>query len=156
MMDADDKHAIFEAILSDRKVEAIKLLREASGLALAEAKDVIEQVDAALMRDGVDSPAASQLLDEADSPRGGAQPAGGVDEEQLLALLRAGKKIEAIKVYREAHGVGLRDAKLAVDAIARSAGIIAKAGCAGMVLLLLCPVALGMAAAMRELVERML
>ena len=33
-------------------------------------------------------------------------------------LLAAGRKIEAIKLYREQHGVGLKEAKEAVEAIA--------------------------------------
>lgn len=34
-------------------------------------------------------------------------------------LLQAGRKIDAIKAYRAEHGVGLREAKDAVDALAR-------------------------------------
>jgi ribosomal protein L7/L12 len=35
---------------------------------------------------------------------------------EIAAAIRSGRKIEAIKLYREAHGVGLKDAKDAVDA----------------------------------------
>jgi ribosomal protein L7/L12 len=35
------------------------------------------------------------------------------------AALAAGRKIEAIKLYREQHGVGLREAKDAVEALLR-------------------------------------
>ena len=35
---------------------------------------------------------------------------------EIAAAIRAGRKIEAIKLYREAHGVGLKEAKDAVDA----------------------------------------
>ena len=38
------------------------------------------------------------------------------------ALLRGGQKIEAIKQYRTMHGVGLKEAKDAVDARARELG----------------------------------
>ena len=38
------------------------------------------------------------------------------------ALLRGGQKIEAIKQYRMMHGVGLKEAKDAVDARARELG----------------------------------
>ncbi|NNL65916.1 MAG: hypothetical protein HKP30_06725, partial [Myxococcales bacterium] len=34
-------------------------------------------------------------------------------------LLQAGRKIDAIKAYRAEHGVGLREAKDAVDALDR-------------------------------------
>lgn len=36
-------------------------------------------------------------------------------QDEVVALVRAGKKIEAIKVYREATGVGLVEAKNAVE-----------------------------------------
>lgn len=35
---------------------------------------------------------------------------------EIAAAVRSGRKIEAIKLYREAHGVGLKEAKDAVDA----------------------------------------
>jgi ribosomal protein L7/L12 len=41
------------------------------------------------------------------------QPAGADVEE----LVRRGRKIEAIRRYREQHGVGLKDAKDAVDRV---------------------------------------
>lgn len=37
---------------------------------------------------------------------------------QIRSLLQRGNKIEAIKIYREATGVGLAEAKAAVEAIA--------------------------------------
>jgi hypothetical protein len=54
-------------------------------------------------------------------------------EADLLPLLQQGKKIEAIKIYREMTGVGLREAKDTVEAIARKHGLATlKAGCAGV------------------------
>jgi hypothetical protein len=54
----------------------------------------------------------------------------------VLELVRGGKKIQAIKVYRERHGVGLKDAKDAVEALAAQHGVTAQgSGCAGVVLL---------------------
>jgi ribosomal protein L7/L12 len=44
-------------------------------------------------------------------------------EEQLVSLLAQGQKIQAIKVYREATGSGLKDAKDAVEAIAARRGL---------------------------------
>jgi ribosomal protein L7/L12 len=41
---------------------------------------------------------------------------------QIDDLLRTGRKIEAIKVYRRLHGVDLKTAKDAVDARARELG----------------------------------
>ncbi|MEU6134438.1 ribosomal protein L7/L12 [Nocardioides sp. NPDC047086] len=39
-------------------------------------------------------------------------------QDEVVALVRAGKKIEAIKVYREATGAGLVEAKNAVERLA--------------------------------------
>jgi len=41
------------------------------------------------------------------------------DGASIEAHLLAGQKIQAIKLYREEHGVGLAEAKDAVEAIAR-------------------------------------
>jgi hypothetical protein len=41
--------------------------------------------------------------------------------QTVLALLAAGRKLEAIRAYREATGVGLKDAKEAVEALAARA-----------------------------------
>ena len=49
------------------------------------------------------------------------QPIAGreitASDPQIEALLRAGKKIDAIKLYRQNYGVDLKDAKDAVDAV---------------------------------------
>ena len=43
------------------------------------------------------------------------------DGDDLIAShLRAGRKIQAIKLYREEHDVGLREAKEAVEHLARA------------------------------------
>ena len=49
-----------------------------------------------------------------------ASGAGGGGEVERL--VRAGRKIEAIKAYRESTGVGLREAKEAVEALERRLG----------------------------------
>ena len=49
---------------------------------------------------------------------GGTPPSPGTIDD----LLRGGQKIEAIKQYRAMHGVGLKEAKDAVDARARELG----------------------------------
>jgi ribosomal protein L7/L12 len=41
------------------------------------------------------------------------------DLEEVVSLLRDGKKIQAIKVYREVTGEGLKEAKDAVEALER-------------------------------------
>lgn len=45
-------------------------------------------------------------------------PAANIDE-RLLMLISAGKRIQAIKEYREVHNVGLKEAKDYVDDLER-------------------------------------
>jgi ribosomal protein L7/L12 len=90
---------------------AIKAYREATGAGLKQAKLAVE----ALERQPHD-----QLLGRLDD-----LPAvAGLDPQlddmaarAVVSALREGKKIAAIKAYREATGAGLKQAKLAVEAI---------------------------------------
>src|SRR5262245_30234534 len=52
-------------------------------------------------------------------------------ESRVLDLMRAGQKIEAIKIYRTETGAGLKEAKDAVEALARQHGIPVSSGCGG-------------------------
>ena len=51
-----------------------------------------------------------------------AYSAGPVFPPSFADALRRGKMIEAIKIYREVTGVGLKEAKDAVEAIVRNGG----------------------------------
>jgi ribosomal protein L7/L12 len=109
-----------------KKIEAVKLYRQETGSGLKEAKDAVEALAAG-------QPIARRSGESVET--------NGVDpnslEGQVLALMRGQKKIWAIKVYREKTGVGLKQAKDAVEALAAKHGINPKgAGCAGMVLLM--------------------
>ena len=109
-----------------KNIEAIKLYRQETGSGLKEAKDAVEALAAG-------QPTARRSGESVET--------SGVDpnslEGQVLALMRDQKKIWAIKVYRENTGVGLKQAKDAVEALAAKHGINPKgAGCAGMVLLM--------------------
>ena len=44
--------------------------------------------------------------------------------DSVESALHAGRKIEAIKLYREEHGVGLKEAKEAVESVQRSIGSV--------------------------------
>ncbi len=57
-------------------------------------------------------------------------------EKQIIDLLSQGKKIPAIKLYREQKGTGLKFSKEAVEALAAKHGI-AKTGCAIVLLVAL-------------------
>lgn len=44
-------------------------------------------------------------------------------EHEILRLVRDGKKISAIKIHRETTGLGLKESKEAVEALARRHGV---------------------------------
>jgi hypothetical protein len=52
-----------------------------------------------------------------------AQPAAAAVPPELVAALQRGRMIEAIKIYREQTGVGLKEAKAAVEEMARDFGV---------------------------------
>ncbi len=61
-------------------------------------------------------------------------------EANVLNALSRDGKIAAIKFYRERTKVGLKEAKEAVEGIATRHGVAAKgSGCAGVLLLFVCP-----------------
>jgi large subunit ribosomal protein L7/L12 len=110
--------AELRALLADgRFIEAVKRYREATGAGLAAAKDAVEALE------------RGEALPET-------EPASSAADTAIVALIEGGKKIEAIKLYRQTTGVGLKEAKDAVEAIAAARGITSKAGCLGVVLLL--------------------
>lgn len=45
------------------------------------------------------------------------QPSVAPEDADVAALARAGKLIDAIKLYRQKHGVGLAEAKAVVEAL---------------------------------------
>ena len=84
------------------KIEAIKRVRELTGLGLKEAKDYVESMPAG----GVPpAPPGSQA----------GAPAAQGSLAEVHALAARGNTIEAIKRYRELTGVGLKEAKDYVD-----------------------------------------
>ncbi len=91
------------ALQQGNTVEAIKLLRQSTGLGLKEAKDAID--DHLLGRSAAITPAASV----------GAFPPSVVD------ALHRGNKVEAIKLLRQHSRLGLKEAKDAVDAYQQEA-----------------------------------
>lgn len=96
----NEKQNIISCIRSGRKIEAIRLYREATGASLVDAKHVIEKLAAKL---------------SGDPP-----PFAETGENEIAALLISGKEIAAIKLYREKTGAGLKEAKEKVEALAES------------------------------------
>lgn len=122
---ADLERQIRALLDQGQMIEAIKLYRQATGLGLAEAKRAIEGLE--------------QGNKLSIPPR----KSTGDFETTVLDLLHQGKKIEAIKLYREKTGLGLKESKDAVDELAARQGI-QNAGCLGLVLVLvtLCSLAM--------------
>jgi ribosomal protein L7/L12 len=89
-------------IQAGRKINAIKAYRQATGVGLKEAKVAVERMAA-----GTNGP----LPQERSAKTG----PGLVDPKKLQGLIREGRKLEAIKYIRQQRGVGLKEAKEAVD-----------------------------------------
>lgn len=99
---ASQEQELRELVAKGNKIAAIKLYREITNLGLKEAKDAVEA-----MTGGV--PAVIPEFVQT-SPQNEASL-----EERIKRLLVEQKKIEAIKLYREANHCGLKEAKDAVD-----------------------------------------
>jgi large subunit ribosomal protein L7/L12 len=123
----DSLEELIRSLLSQGQIiPAIKLYREQTGVGLAEAKAAVEQI-------GRGESFSDQEAVGADN-----QGFAADLEKPILELLVVGKKIAAIKLYRERTGLGLKDAKDAVEALAARHGIVspARSGCFGVVALL--------------------
>lgn len=95
---------VLEALQQGRKIEAIKRLREATGLGLKEAKDMVEAHQAG------DGRAFAAPLADPTLPAAVAQ------------ALRRGDQLEAIQLLRQHTRIGLKEAKERIDALARPGG----------------------------------
>lgn len=62
--------------------------------------------------------------------------------ERIVQSLKEGKKIEAIKDYRESTGAGLKESKEAIEELIQKYNITMKSGCASMLLVALSATAL--------------
>ena len=85
-----------------RKLDAIRIYREQTGASLKDATDMIKDLE--------------RKLDLADQSE--------IEHSQDAAtLLRAGRKLDAIRVYREQHGLSLKDATEAISDLEKSLGL---------------------------------
>ena len=96
---------IHDLLHDDQILMAIMVYRDATGVSLAEAKAAIEKMS----RDEFTKPPDG--VRDRDNP---------VLEARIKSLLTKGKKIEAVKIYREEYGVSLKEAQDAVSRLEAS------------------------------------
>jgi ribosomal protein L7/L12/streptogramin lyase/DNA-directed RNA polymerase subunit RPC12/RpoP len=101
-------------IKSGNKIEAIKLFREITGVGLAEAKQAVEDLESGIP---VEINKFSTTVPMSSSTSFGASTGKAAALGKVAVLAQAGKKIEAIKLYRETFDVSLVEAKAAVEKI---------------------------------------
>ncbi|GAA1783355.1 hypothetical protein GCM10009682_01750 [Luedemannella flava] len=98
---ADLERRLRELLIQRQKIQAVKLLRDHTGASLTDASDAVDRMDNGQPLWLPDTTATLNL------PQ--------ADLDQVRALKRQGKLIEAIKTYRQLTGLGLKEAKDAVD-----------------------------------------
>lgn len=96
-------------IREDKMIHAIKEFRETFGVGLKEAKDAVEAMQRG---EGLDVSGVNVRVVER-------SPGRESNVAEIQRLIRSGQKIQAIKVFRETFGVGLKEAKDAVEAMER-------------------------------------
>jgi ribosomal protein L7/L12 len=101
---ANQEQQLRELVANGNKIAAIKLYREITNLGLKEAKDAVEAI-ASGASFITSTPIRSSLQNDT------------LLEEHIKHFLAEQKKIEAVKLYREANHCGLKEAKDAVDLI---------------------------------------
>lgn len=97
----DSAAGVRDLLEEGRRDEAIDLYAKFAGVDQYTAKDAVEQIERE-MRLGDDAAGLT-----------------AADHTELRDLLERGKKIEAVKRYREMTGLGLKESKDAVDAMER-------------------------------------
>ena len=123
------EHQMVRLLDQGQKIEAIKLYRKRTGAGLKEAKDAVEAI---------------QRGERPQDPEDGENQFHQI----LVSLLKQGRKIDAIKVYREATGSGLKESKDVIESIADRYGLSASQshGCLGLIVLSMVIVACGIVA----------
>ncbi|HEX7448277.1 MAG TPA: zinc-ribbon domain-containing protein [Pirellulales bacterium] len=111
-VDADDAEEPLVLLLEQgKKLEAIKLYRQRTGVGLAEAKAAVERLQ---RQEAIET---------------------GELEPRLLELLGRGEKIAAIRLYRSHTGASLSEAKAAIEHVSVKHGLAPmRSGCAGVLI----------------------
>lgn len=106
MQPTPEQWAQIDAVM-DRKIEAIRLYRLFTNADLVTAKTAIEARER-----GAAIPSAAEIR--------------SLNWDDIDALLRSDQLIQAIKLYREQTGVGLKEAKDAVEARRAQQGMVSQ------------------------------
>jgi len=112
------KNKLTVLIQQDRQIEAIKLIRDTYNLGLKESKDYVDSFDP-------NQRVFSTPEDTISSAAGNLEESRLIKDEkfainELIALVQQGKKLEAIKIYKDATGRSLQQSKDYVDQLALS------------------------------------
>ncbi|REJ73550.1 MAG: hypothetical protein DWQ36_07110 [Acidobacteria bacterium] len=98
-----------DAAREGRKIEAIKIVRRELGVDLAQAKEAVDSFLAATSHE-LDAGTGRSRLGQVDTRM----------PQAALDALQRGEKIEAIKIARQHFGIGLKEAKEAVERLGSS------------------------------------
>lgn len=99
-------HHVRKLVAEGNKIEAIKAVRDHTGLGLKESKDYVEAIPNVVPLSQLARPAEAIEHADTDAMR-----------QEATALVAQGKPIDAIKLVRERTGLGLKEAKDYVDAL---------------------------------------
>jgi ribosomal protein L7/L12/sugar lactone lactonase YvrE len=105
---------VIDLARSGKKIEAIKLYRQLTGLGLKESKDAVEALTAGQTITVTSTSLAEPFVSQAEAAERSEKLAA---LDQVAQLVREGNKIEAIKVYRQTFDSSLAEAKTAVERI---------------------------------------
>ncbi len=133
-------------VAAGRLIPAIKRYRAATGVGLKDAKDAVEAMAAELA-------GRPPVRPDPDAETTDGFTAAPSPSDPVAVELFAGRKIQAIKRYRDTTGAGLKDAKEAVEAIEADLrtrmperfSTAAAGGCLTVLLLVAVPVGLWVA-----------
>jgi len=114
---ADLEAQVRRQMQAGKKIEAIKIYRQTTGVGLKEAKDAVEALER-----GQSLLAPAKATWQAASIAQASTPAQL--EAELRELVQKGNKLAAIALYRSATRVGLKEAKDAIEALERGEPLV--------------------------------
>ena len=112
------RRELLELIGQGRKIDAIKIYREVTGLGLKESKDAVEAMEVG-PRDLLERDLTNSRPDR-EGRTNEVSALSAAEQASVVESLRQGRKIEAIKRYMDATGLGLKESKDAVEAMPTS------------------------------------